>query len=335
MTETVELFTAEDFKQIKAEEAPQAERLAHILTEMFFAGQDGTKIVLDVGCATGLYLASFEERGIGGIGFEPARDEAEKAGLDISKEWIYDKPYDSPERGFHLTLCLEVAEHLPPEESETFIKNLCSSSDIIVFSAAQPGQGGKGHINCQSKEYWVELFQNNNFYVDSFDTAAVLDYMQQGPHMGWLINNLMVLKRRSNTDFVTYADKKRGDLNSEEKMNTDPNTGGMKASKPSQIGFIDPQALMTLGEVAGMGAEKYDKFNYLKGFDWSLCYNAMMRHAQAFWNGEDLDPESGLPHISHAAWQALALLSFYQRNLGTDDRPGTVMGFNQPEGDNK
>lgn len=109
---------------------------------------------------------------------------------------------------------------------------------------------------------------------------------------------------------------------------TDPNTGGQKESKPSQLGFVDPLALMVLGEVAGMGAQKYDKYNYLKGFDWSLSYNALMRHAQLAWNGEDLDPESGLPHFSHVAWQGLALSSFYLRDLGNDDRPSTLMEWN-------
>lgn len=105
-----------------------------------------------------------------------------------------------------------------------------------------------------------------------------------------------------------------------EKMTVDPKTGGMKASKPCQLGFVDPVALEKLGEVAGFGAEKYDKFNYLKGYDWTLSINALYRHFLAFQNGEDLDPESGLPHMAHAAWHALNLVSFLERDLGTDDR---------------
>jgi len=101
---------------------------------------------------------------------------------------------------------------------------------------------------------------------------------------------------------------------------TDPNTGGQKASKPSQLGFIDPLALMELGNVAGMGAEKYEKYNYLRGYDWSLSMNAMQRHVLQFWAGEDRDEESGCLHTAHAAWHGLALVSFSLRNLGTDDR---------------
>lgn len=105
-------------------------------------------------------------------------------------------------------------------------------------------------------------------------------------------------------------------------MVVDPSTGGMKASKPSQLGFVDPLALEILGEVAGMGAEKYEKWNYLKGYDYSLSYNAMLRHMNSFWQGEDTDPESGFPHMAHAAWHGLAIVSFQRRGLGNDDRFG-------------
>lgn len=106
---------------------------------------------------------------------------------------------------------------------------------------------------------------------------------------------------------------------------TDPVTGGEKGSKLAQLGSLDPQALYTLSEVSGMGASKYAAFNFLQGYAWSLGFNALQRHLLKFWAGEELDAESGLPHLGHAAWHCLALLSLYQRQLGTDDR------FRQPE----
>lgn len=101
----------------------------------------------------------------------------------------------------------------------------------------------------------------------------------------------------------------------------DPETGGAKGQKATQMSTLDPVALDMLGRVGGMGAEKYDRYNYLKGYAWHLSYDAAQRHAQAFWGGEDLDPESGLPHTAHAAWHFNALTSFLVRERGTDDRP--------------
>jgi hypothetical protein len=111
------------------------------------------------------------------------------------------------------------------------------------------------------------------------------------------------------------------DLHDSETRVTDAATGGQKGKKLCQVGALDPVALIELGRIAGMGANKYAAFNYLNGYDWSLSFNAMMRHALLFWAGEDTDPESGLNHMAHAAWMALSLVSFSERGLGTDDRP--------------
>ncbi len=100
----------------------------------------------------------------------------------------------------------------------------------------------------------------------------------------------------------------------------DPVTGGMKESKQCHLGAIDPAALWQVGEVAGFGGQKYARYNFAKGYRWSLSYDALQRHLMAFWGGEQTDPESGLPHMAHACWHCLTLLTFSLRQLGTDDR---------------
>jgi hypothetical protein len=106
----------------------------------------------------------------------------------------------------------------------------------------------------------------------------------------------------------------------EEVRVVDPVTGGAKGSKQCQMGAVDPQALMQVGLVAGFGGIKYERYNFAKGYKWSLSYDAMQRHLMLFWNGQDNDDESGLPHLAHAAWHCLALLTFSFRGRGTDDR---------------
>lgn len=112
--------------------------------------------------------------------------------------------------------------------------------------------------------------------------------------------------------------KVREDFAKEERVRSA--TGGEKGRKLEELGSIDPLALRRLAEVSGFGARKYAAFNYLKGYDWDLSVNALLRHTLAFWQGEDIDPESGLPHMAHAAWHALGLVSFLERELGTDTR---------------
>ena len=97
-------------------------------------------------------------------------------------------------------------------------------------------------------------------------------------------------------------------------------TGGEKGQKLPRLGGADAGAMLELAEVYGFGEGKYARFNYLKGYPWSLSIDALYRHLLSFQGGEDRDPESGLLHMAHVAWHALALTAFTQRRIGTDDR---------------
>lgn len=110
-------------------------------------------------------------------------------------------------------------------------------------------------------------------------------------------------------------------LTTSETIIVDPKTGGKKGQKLAQLGALDPKAIMAVADVAGFGAQKYDRYNFMKGYAWSLSYDALQRHLHAFWSGVDRDEESELYHLAHAAWHCLALLTFLIRNKGTDDRP--------------
>ncbi len=84
--------------------------------------------------------------------------------------------------------------------------------------------------------------------------------------------------------------------------------------------LIDAYALEMLGKVYTYGTIKYDDNNWRKGFKWCRIFGAIMRHAWAFWKGEDNDPESGLPHMAHCAWGCFTLLNFSKFKIGEDDR---------------
>lgn len=91
---------------------------------------------------------------------------------------------------------------------------------------------------------------------------------------------------------------------------TDPVTGGEKGQKAEQYSLIPTEALAHVARVYAYGAAKYDRDNWRKGYAWHLSYDAMQRHLNAFWGGEDLDPESGLPHLAHAVFHCMALLVY-------------------------
>lgn len=64
---------------------------------------------------------------------------------------------------FDLAISLEVAEHLSPSRAEGFIDDLTTLSDVVLFSAAIPLQGGENHINEQPISYWANLFLERDF----------------------------------------------------------------------------------------------------------------------------------------------------------------------------
>lgn len=96
--------------------------------------------------------------------------------------------------------------------------------------------------------------------------------------------------------------------------------GGSK----NRYDLVPPRAFDEVVEIYTYGSKKYTDHNWLKGMSWSRIFGALMRHCWAFWRGEDVDPESGKPHMAHAAWCCLALLEFSRVHRKFDDRISTT-----------
>lgn len=101
----------------------------------------------------------------------------------------------------------------------------------------------------------------------------------------------------------------------------DPDTGGEKGQKDERYDLIPVEPLRQVARVYGMGSSKYSSRNWEKGYAWNLSYAALQRHINAFWGREDLDSESGLPHLAHAAFHVLALMEFTRTHPEKDNRP--------------
>jgi hypothetical protein len=109
-------------------------------------------------------------------------------------------------------------------------------------------------------------------------------------------------------------------------------TGGIKGQKLARFDLLPPKALYEVAEHYGRGAEKYSDDNWRKGYDWSLSYAAMQRHAHKFWAGEDLDPETGTHHLAAVVFHALTILENKDRFPEYDNRPVNVMRSRDGEG---
>jgi SAM-dependent methyltransferase len=116
--------------------------------------------VLDVGCGRGVWLVEWMRLGVRDIvGIDG--DYVDRAGLAIPREAFRGIDVSVPfrlGRQFDLVQSLEVAEHIRAERADLFVDNLVAHGEVVLFSAAVPGQGGEHHVNEQPHEYWRDKF---------------------------------------------------------------------------------------------------------------------------------------------------------------------------------
>jgi SAM-dependent methyltransferase len=154
------------------------------------------RTLLDIGCGTGTWLRAAIDLGVTTVvGIDGVRVPQED--LEVAEDRIeyldLSEPFDLKQR-FDLVLCLEVAEHLPQNSSCHFVSSIVAHSDLILFSAACPGQPGQHHINCQWPVYWQRLFNEHAFTCDDSVRWKIWDDARIPP---WYRQNIFWARRDS------------------------------------------------------------------------------------------------------------------------------------------
>ncbi|MGE4288392.1 MAG: class I SAM-dependent methyltransferase [Salinivirgaceae bacterium] len=168
-----------------------AEIVVPILLELF-----QPKSVLDVGCGIGTWLAVFEQHGIEDyLGVDGNYVDRDVLNTYIKKTSFY--PYDLRNelmlnRKYDLVISLEVAEHIEEMYANDFLKTLINHSDIIVFSAAIPKQGGENHLNEQWMSYWIEKFSAHNYFAHDIIRPQIWNNKKVD---FWYKQNMIVFKK--------------------------------------------------------------------------------------------------------------------------------------------
>lgn len=121
--------------------------------------------IADVGCGVGTWLAAAQELGIEHLaGFdgqwvnpeELLSDEITFQSVDFESDFALGARAD-------LCISMEVAEHISEAQADHFVEQLCQSSEVVLFSAAIPCQGGAHHVNEQLQSYWVKKFAARSY----------------------------------------------------------------------------------------------------------------------------------------------------------------------------
>jgi len=77
-----------------------------------------------------------------------------------------------------------------------------------------------------------------------------------------------------------------------------------------------------LAQVAQYGEGKYNIYNFLKGGYQNQYLDCIKRHLDSYEDPkqDDLDPESGISHLSHVAWNCLVAIYMLENFPELDDR---------------
>jgi Domain of unknown function (DUF5664) len=92
-------------------------------------------------------------------------------------------------------------------------------------------------------------------------------------------------------------------------------------TKP-QLHLIPATALLVAAEALTLGAKKYGPFNWRgESVSASVYVDAIARHLWSYFDGEDVDHESGVSHLGHVIACAAILLDAESQGKLVDDRP--------------
>ena len=83
----------------------------------------------------------------------------------------------------------------------------------------------------------------------------------------------------------------------------------------TRLSLIEPNFIEGVGKVLTFGAEKYaaNGWQNLPKEELYRYKDAMLRHIMAYLKGEYADPESGIPHLDHAATNIMFLKYFEEQ----------------------
>lgn len=153
------------------------------------------KSVLDIGCGNGYLLGGMTgvKRRVG-IDWSPHAKEFIPDGVQFIEGDLLSIPHWTHD-WYDLVICMEVAEHLDETHAfEVVHATKHRAANLVIFSAAFPGQGGHGHVNEQPMDYWIEKFNKSGL---DYSYGSSMNLRRNVPEeIGWLKNTLMVFWRR-------------------------------------------------------------------------------------------------------------------------------------------
>lgn len=130
--------------------------------------------VLDAGCAFGFLVEQLRNARLQAYGVDISTYAIEQVHSSIQEFcWVGSLTEPLPHQ-YDLIVSIEVLEHMPKDQAEKAIQNLCMASDDILISSTPFDYKEATHWNVQVPEYWAEQFAMHAFFRDvDFDASFI------------------------------------------------------------------------------------------------------------------------------------------------------------------
>ncbi len=122
--------------------------------------------VLDAGCAMGFLVEELRKRGVDASGIDVSEYAIANVHESVAEHCRVGSLAEPLDQRYDLITCIEVLEHLPPEDCGAAIANLCAASDRILFSSTPEDFGEATHLNVQPPEAWSAAMAQHGFHRD-------------------------------------------------------------------------------------------------------------------------------------------------------------------------
>ncbi|HEY1171056.1 MAG TPA: hypothetical protein VGH19_06755 [Verrucomicrobiae bacterium] len=182
------MFTVEE-----QQSRPFSDALAKALVQSF----PKDKPVHDLGCSLGHYVKALREGGLDAHGYEGTPGISAHAVVPVN--WAELSSPMHPGNYGNLVgsvLCLEVAEHIPAERADVFLKNVaefCVPGGKLVLSWAVKGQGGRRHVNEQNWDHVLPTMRKHGFVYQRGEALELRKVA--GAQVKWFAQSLYVFTK--------------------------------------------------------------------------------------------------------------------------------------------
>lgn len=140
--------------------------------------------VFDAGCAIGFLVEALWDRGVEAHGRDISAFAISQVRRDVRPYCAVGSIADPIEGNYDLVLCIEVLEHMPPDEALRAVASMTASASRILFSSSPIDFDEPTHVNVRPTIYWLRAFRDAGF-------APVVEY-----DASYVCPHAMLLQRR-------------------------------------------------------------------------------------------------------------------------------------------